>query len=476
MKFETLCIKNLSKKLNEGYELKSISIRVFEGEILGIFGHSDSGVLTLSGVLAGEIPYDEGSISLFEKTPGGKSLDALIKAGMSHIGPDSKLYVEFTVAESLCTIYPPILDKVWINRKMMKKKAEEIASRYHLNIDLMKKTYQLTAYEKNIVEILRSVVNGCKVIMLENTFHLYDHQGFNDYFRLLKELAAEGRSIVIIGTDFKSPVNILDRLITIHNGTVQGVFHQDMFDAVTIDGLRHYDKKISKTEIPREEKHHAVLQMKNIEFSGCKIDHVCINSGEVVGFIDNGGNAFYPIVRLFNGQERYRGEIFLNGRLIKLRSQSDAVRNGIGFITKYDDKCMLFDNLTIADNILMMKFREYSRLGFISKRWYSFALGEYFTEHKIPAHFSGLLPSQVDAYTRALIPRIRWDSVKPKLVVMSNLFVGMDSMMRTALYEYIDRLKAKGIGIALCLFSGEELMNICDRVYVAEQNISSRNE
>lgn len=468
MKSEALCIKNLSKKLNEGYELKSVSLRTFENEILGIFGHNDSGILALSGILSGRISYDEGQISVFERIIEKNNANELIKAGVYHITSIPKLHVYFTVAESICTTFPPVLHKRWITHKMMMKEAGDVLTRYHVNIDPGEKIYQLTAYEKTMVEILRMVIKNGKILILENLFYPYDRNTYKTYSHLLKTLAREGKSIVIIRTDLRMSSDILDRLIIIDEGKVQGVFHKNMFDAVNINSLLHYDRQNLEKSDDTKKDSRRILELKNVEILGCNIDYAYVKKGEVVGFINASGDSFNPMTNLLNGTEKYKGDICLDGKSIYLRSQYESVKNGIGFITKYDDKQMLFNNLTIGDNILIMKFHDYSKLGFIDQRWCSFVLREYLAEYKMPSGFSKLMPSQVDSYTRSFIPRIKWEVAKPKIIVISNPFSGMDPLMRFAAYEYIDRLKKRGVSFVVCISTEEGLVNICDRIYIVD--------
>jgi ribose transport system ATP-binding protein len=447
MKAETLNIKNISKKLNDGYELKSISIRTFENEILGVFGRNTSGVLTLSKILSGETSYDEGYLTVYEKQIRTANTDALILAGVTHITLLSKLFIKSTVAESICTISPSPLNKKLINHKTLVKASENILKKYDINIDPQKKIYQLAPYEKGIIEILRAAAMNCKVIILENPFHPYDKRFYDIYYKLLRKLSFEGKSLLIFGTDFGIPLDIFDRIIIIDDGKVQGVFYKSMFTSTMLSNLFHCEEGKKKTDIQKKNKIRPVLEIRNIELQFYRIDNAYLKGGEAIAFVDRDGNAFEPIIQLFNGEAEYKGEILIDGNIIHLRSRQDAVKNKIGFIAKYDNEQMIFDNLTIEDNILMMKFREFSKFGLINKRWCSFAAKEYLAEYNIPAEFGKFLPSQVNSYIKSLIPEIKWNTVKPKVIVISNLLSGMDSQMRRVIFDYINRLKKKEQGL-----------------------------
>jgi len=471
MKIESLMIENISKKLNEGYELNSISIRMFKGEILGILGKMDSGVFTLSGILSGDISYDQGSISLYERLVEADSSEKMMQSGIYHITSTPKLNINFTVAESLCITTPSNIKKKWVTHKIMLKEARDILLRYRLNVDPNKKTYQLKPYECSIIEIIRAVTMNCEVIILENVLHPHAQDANKEYYRLLMDLSAAGKTIVIIGTDLKTPIKISDRIILMRDGRVDGIFHKDRFDSAAVsrmlDPLSQIGNSRENSHIPEGPK---ILELKNIEIEGYNIDYAFVRAGEAVGFVDGLGNAFQPVAKLLNGEEKIGKEIWLQGMPVKLRSRRDAVSNGIGYITKFNSKQMILDHMTIEDNILLMKYKLYNKFGFIDRKWCDFASTEYLEEYHIPGGFSKLLPSQVDSRTRAFIPRIKWGAVKPKLVVMFNVFANMDSMMKADVYEYIDKLRKNGVGFVFCVSAGDDLMDICDRLYIVDRD------
>ena len=468
MKNESLCVKNLSKKLNEGYAVRNVTIRMFCGEILGIIGKADSGVFALSGILAGDVSYDAGNISVYEKPLKGENSEELIEAGVCHITSTPKLHMGFSVWESICTTNPPVVQKKIVTGKALKKAAEHILQKYNINIDPEKKNYQLTPYEHIIVEIMRAVIVNRNILILENILHPHDQNANRILHKLLRDLAADGKTIVSIGTDVSSPLAIADRLLVMRQGEVWGVFHKNMFEIVEARELFESKPRSNKKDTYFEDKP-VLLELKNITVENYCIGYAYIKEGEVVGFMDSSGNAFEPIAQLLNGNAVYGGEVWLRGKLIQLNSKRAAIKNHIGYITKYDDEQMVMDNMTIEDNILLIKLSEYTKIGFIRKKWYSFASGEYLAEYNIPQSYASLFPIQVTSRIRAIIPRIKWDAVKPSVMVMFNSFAGMDRQMYEDAYAYIEKLRKRGVGIVLIVSGKEEAIEICDRIYTVER-------
>ncbi|MDR2410290.1 MAG: ATP-binding cassette domain-containing protein, partial [Bacteroidales bacterium] len=305
MKYEALCLKDVIKNLNEGYALKSISIRVFEGELIGIIGRNDSGILTLSSILAGETSYDSGSISIFEKSV-DSNID-VIKTEICHIGSIIKLHANFTIAENLCITSPPIIKSGWITYKKMVKAAEDILDRFKLNLDPAKKISRLSSFEKRIVELLRAVLRDIRIIILENPLHNYNKKDYDVYYSILKRLANEGRSIIVIETNPMMPLDIFDRLVTIENGNIHGIFHKNMLANKTFSDLIHHDKIVSNQNTVKYNKNsNLIVEIKDLELNNNKIDYAYVKEGEVVGFI---GNAYDSIMKIFDGNKNYKGSI-----------------------------------------------------------------------------------------------------------------------------------------------------------------------
>ena len=467
MKVESLYLNNISSRLNRGYELKSVSMRMFEGEILGILGRSDSGMFALSKILAGKAGYDEGEIWLYGRRIEESELKNIAGAGICHITSAPKLHIDFTVAESICTTYPSVLKSVWAQKRKMNAEARKILKRYGLDIDVDKKTYQLSPYEHSMVEIMRAVITGCKVIIMENVLRPHEIKANAVYYSLLKKLAGSGMSVLIISTEAKVPLDIADRIIVMRSGGVYGSFYNKKLNPAQTEKL------LERPQSDASATRHTVtgptvLKLNDIEADGVRLAEVAVKRGEAVGFMDAHGNALSRLADILNGDEKYSGEIFLNGKKLTLGSRSVAVKNGIGYITYYEDPQMIWENMTIEENLFLLQYRQHNTAGFMNRKWISFAAKEYLEKYNIPKEYSNLLPSQVNSRIRAFIPRIRWEAAKPGVLVLNSYLSGMDSLMKADAFSYVQNMKEKGVAFIVCVSSGEEMLGLCDRVVVVD--------
>lgn len=462
MKIESLFINNLSKKLNKGYELKSVSIRMYQGEILGIAGAHDSGVLTLAEIFSGRAAPDEGTLSVFEQPVEIDHKTDMARYGVYYIDPTPKLHVDFIVAESICTTNPPVIKGRWVNRKKMIRAAAAILKKYNVEIDPNKKTYQLDAYEKSIVEIMRATIMGAKIIILGNVITPLEKEKNKKYYRLLKDIAADGKTVVLIGMDTNVLMDVADRLYIMRAGKVDGVYHKDKFEKSIANSIFVKKQGNAGSRMDAQGGSEIVLRMENVGVRGCLIEHAVLRKGEAINFVDPDGNGFGLIERVLNGEEKYSGDIYINETLVRLNSREKAVKNGIACLTRYDSPEMVFENLTIGDNILLIKLREKLKYGLINRRWCDFAANEYLIDNGLPGEYKKLFPCEVGAETRAMIPRIKWDAVKPAIVVMKDFLMGMDADMKADAFHYINKLKSRGTGIVLCSSATEKLTGYCD--------------
>lgn len=466
MKEEIFRARAISKKVGKSFKLEDISFCVYGGELLNIVTLNDLGKTTLVKLLAGETESDSGDFYIDEQKVAANSLLQPQQMGIYCVTPEDKLVPHLTISENICLNKENGASGFLAKWKAMRVLAREHLKRYGVEIDVNTVAGDLNENDKKLIEILKAVFLKARILVLDEVIAQYFGGNLNRLKKILTQIKSEGTAILLLGMEMKGVMDIVDRILVMQNGRIQGMFFAGGYDPDTIyqslvknlpGGKKTALQDASVTTRP-------VLELKNVK-AGQVINGMDfgMQAGETVTFISCDGKPFKSMIPLLNGELKYEGDIMVDGRKVLLKGREHAVSSQIGYITRFDAESAYFPNMTFAENIMLMKYEEYGK-GIINHEMCRFALQEYMRWFDVPERILGLYPEQIDLHNRALIQMIRWMVVKPKVLVMDEPCVGADSVIKNNIYRFIAYAKEQGIGIIYMTQLKAEIDRLCDRV------------
>jgi putative ABC transport system ATP-binding protein len=191
---------NVSKSYANHIVLKDLNITIFEGEMVAIIGKSGSGkttILNMMGML--EVP-DKGTIQLFDDPIPrihSRKANQMLRTKISYLFQNYALIDNATVEENLDV---PL---VYSNKtKKEKRKVKiEVLEKVGLNISLKRKIHELSGGEQQRIAIARIMLKSCELILADEPTGSLDTYNRDEIIKLLKELNATGKTIIIVTHD-----------------------------------------------------------------------------------------------------------------------------------------------------------------------------------------------------------------------------------------------------------------------------------
>lgn len=204
------------QKANEYQALNGISLEISDGEFCAVIGKSGSGKSTLLHIIGMLDKFSSGKY-LFDKVNVGKLSDGAaskIRAGkIGFVKQDFALIEDYSVTDNVMLPLYPIKSK---NKRQKALAAIEKLGISHL---ASKEVSRLSGGEKQRVAIARAIVNDPKIILADEPTGSLDSKTAADIMRVLKELNAEGKTIVIVTHD-KGIAEQCGRIIEISDGEI----------------------------------------------------------------------------------------------------------------------------------------------------------------------------------------------------------------------------------------------------------------
>lgn len=214
-------IKNLRKSFNQNEVLKGINLSVKDNEIVSIIGSSGGGKSTLLRCLNFLEHADSGSITI-----GDVSLEcsnANKKDIKKIISKTTMVFQNFNLFKNK-TVLENISEPLIVNKKISKTEAEKIAIKYLTKVGLENKKNEypskLSGGQQQRVGIARALVLNPQVILFDEPTSALDPELVSDILKLIKEVADEKRTMIIVTHEMAFARDVSDKVVYIDKGEV----------------------------------------------------------------------------------------------------------------------------------------------------------------------------------------------------------------------------------------------------------------
>ena len=361
---EILRMDKITKIYPNGFMAnKEITFSVDEGEIHALLGENGAGKTTLMNILFGLESHEGGQIYL-EGQPVEitGSLNA-IKHGIGMVHQHFKLVPSLTIAENVVLGMEPHSKLGILNYKEAVELTRKTAEKYNINIDPQAKIRNVSVGVMQQVELLKILVRGAKIIVLDEPTAVLTPQETEGLFRELKVLRDHGHTIIFISHKLNEVMEICDRFTVLRLGEYVGTKRVSESSTSEITNMmigREVELKISKKEHPSGAVRLKVENMSISTPSGKKkVDNISfsVRGGRVLGVAAIEGNGQNEMAETVCGiiplQE---GNILLNGVNINQLSIRGRREKGMSFITedRYRYGCSRVSS--IMDNMLSDRY------------------------------------------------------------------------------------------------------------------------
>jgi simple sugar transport system ATP-binding protein len=355
---------------------KSINFSLNEGEIHALAGENGAGKSTIMKILFGLEKPTSGSIYLHNELVNINSpADALrYRIGMVH--QHFMLIDNLTVAENIFLGIEP-KKKHLLDYKTMVERTREIADKYHMSIDPNEIISNLSVSQKQKVEILKVLVRGARIIILDEPTAVLTPQETEELFKQLLLLKQDLCTIIIITHKLKEIKQLCDRVTILRQGKDYGV--HDVKD-ISIEDISRLmvgsDVGLSvekKTATPKKQ----VLSVSKLKVENnagkAVLDNVSfdLHEGEILCVAGVEGNGQQDLIKVITGSTKsYDGTVTILGEYIRGKNIAQIRKLGLAHIP--EDRMTLGVNLDgdILDNLISLKIDdpEYLEFGFINYR------------------------------------------------------------------------------------------------------------
>lgn len=468
-------MKEIVKKFGNFTANDHINLKVHKGEVLAILGENGAGKSTLMNVLYGLYKPTEGSIYINGKETEIHSPKHAIELGIGMVHQHFMLIQPFTVTENIILGVEPRKGIV-VDKKLAREKVLEISEKYGMAVDPDAKIEDISVGMQQRVEILKVLYRGADTLILDEPTASLTPQEIDELMEIIKNLTADGKSIILITHKLKEIKACADNCTIIRLGKyidtvkVGDVSENDL--AAMMVG-RNVTFKVEKKE---QEPGKVALEIKDLhakDYRGVEILkglNLNVRDGEIVGLAGVDGNGQTELVEILTGLKKAEsGEITMNEVDIFNKSPKKTFEAGVSSIPADRQKHGLVLDFSVADNLILQHFNEapYSKNGFLDKKVIAKNAEELIEKYDIrPPHCENRPAKTLSGGNQQKVIIAREVTNDKELLIAVNPTRGLDVGAIEFVHKYIVEQRNKGRAILLVSFELDEIMSLSDRIEV----------
>lgn len=467
-------MKHIVKNFNGFKANNNINLELKKGEILALLGENGAGKSTLMNILSGLIAPTSGEIKINAQSVSFKSAADAKKSGIGMVYQHFMLERSFSVLENIILGHEPVKG-IALNFRTAKKKVMDLSNQYGLTVDLDAKVEDITVAQQQRVEILKVLYRGAEILIFDEPTAVLTPQEITEFISILKELAAEGKSIILITHKLNEIKAVADRVTIIRAGRSVGTFDVDKMSDEEIAELmvgRHVNMKLNKSKPKLGNK---ILDVKNIKVKenrgnlavkGLSFD---VRSGEILGIAGIDGNGQDELVEAITGLRSITsGKVEIKNQNMTNQKVREITESGVASIPADRQKYGLILQMSLANNLILQNYyqKPYSNHKIINFKKIHEYSKKLINKFDIRANDENMAAGELSGGNQQKIIIARELSRNSDLIIAFQPTRGLD----VGAIEYIHHqlLKARAAGKAVLLVSYEldEIMQLSDRILV----------
>jgi simple sugar transport system ATP-binding protein len=353
-------LRGISKAFGPVQANKDITMSVAAGTIHGIVGENGAGKSTLMSILYGFYKADAGEIFISGQKTAIPDSQAAIRAGIGMVHQHFKLVENFTVLENVIlgaedgALLRPSLAKA---RKLLAKLADE----YELDVDPDALIEDLGVGHQQRVEILKALYRQAEILILDEPTGVLTPAEAEHLFRILRNLRAEGKTIVLITHKLREIMNVTDTVSVMRRGEMTATVKTADTSPANLAELMVGRKVLLRVEKTPAMPGDVVLDVENLRVTDDKkVERLKgislqVRAGEILGIAGVAGNGQSALLEVLGGISDGSGIVRINGQEIDISGKySDAQTRrarGIAHVPEDRQHLGLIMDFTAWENI-----------------------------------------------------------------------------------------------------------------------------
>ena len=461
-------LKNISKNFHGVKALQDVDFQLKENSIHALLGENGAGKSTLVKILCGVYQPDSGSILLNNKQQSISDPSISLSLGISAIHQESVMFDELTVTENVFIGNHLTKSNGLVDWSSMQDKTHQLLKDLEANIEPNEKIKDLSIAQRHIVQISRSLIHDADIVIMDEPTASLSQKEINELYAIIRNLKNQNKSIVFISHKLDEVMEVCDEFTVLRDGEL---IKSDLISNTNKDQLitymagREVNQIFPKNNVTIENEIFEVrnlfkkTQFKNINFN--------LRKKEILGFYGLVGSGRTEIMKsIFGITKLDEGEILFNEQKISITKPSDAIDQGIVYLSEERQQLGMTGLMSVKDNInmaIMDRNSNFYVMNTLKEIKNASAMQE---KLNIKVSYWSQLTQSLSGGNQQKTVIAKWLSTKPKVLILDEPTKGIDVRSKSAVHEFMGELVEEGMSIMMISSELPEILGMCDRVVV----------
>lgn len=473
--------RSIHKRFGGIHAVRGVSFSIEKGEVHTILGENGAGKSTLMNMLSGIYMPDEGEIVYNGEPVQITNPYKAKELGISTVFQELKLCPNLTVVQN-----------IFLGRERMKgfrpdwngmtKEAAEKLAELGLNIDVTKRVMELSAAQRQLVEIAKAMFIHSQVLILDEPTSSLTYEEADRLFGTVRMLKSQGVAVIFISHRMQEVFEISDRISIMRNGEylstyrIDEVSPQEVVSLISGKAREQIAQEVSekKAKVFAEDAPVA-LEVRSL-CGGPLVQDISFRlyEREMLGFYGLQGAGRTELMETIFGLRRAEsGEILVDGEPCSRPGVGERMKNGIAMVPEDRKRVGLFMNYDVMNNICAMHGKDLvAKTGMLDRKRMN-EIAETFTEQlHIRTDGVGQMVKDLSGGNQQKVVISKCLSIDPKILIMDEPTRGVDVGAKTEIFQLLHELRDdpdRPMSIIVVSSELSEVVAECDRVLVMRQ-------
>ncbi len=450
--------------------LDNVSFNLREGEVHALLGENGAGkstlVKTLVGInrmASGDIIYEGQNINFI--SPG----DAL-NLGISMIHQELMNFPEMTIAENVWVGREPVRGPLkLVDTATMNRNTKEYLHRFGLSYTPQTKMKRLNVAGMQIIEIIRAISYNSRIIIMDEPTSALEGAEVDKLFSIIAELKKAGTAVIYISHKLDEIYRIADRVSIMRDGkmicteNITDLSKEDMITRMVGRNIEQLFPDRGEVKLGAE-----VLRLEGF----CRKHYfndinLSVREGEILGISGLMGSGRTETMEALFGYTRPdKGDIYISGEKVVVRSPRDAIAKGVALVTEDRKEKGLVACRSVCENITLVHLKRMCKGGVIRHKVEVANALRVKRAFRIKTPTMQTRVSSLSGGNQQKVVLGKWIVHEPKVLILDEPTRGIDVGSKYEIYKHMIDLASKGIAIIMVSSEMPEILGMSDRILV----------